>query len=126
MLDTTPLDNHLRNALTSQCFATNKVLVLQAGKRVEKGGQDEEDGSCNQARRSITQAGPLNSAEDCVHGGTHVVGGEATDEVIKFGGCRADSKEEWDFNEDDDEGRGAARFLSTVHSSGQQGGLTCK
>jgi hypothetical protein len=41
--------NHLRHAMASECFAANKILVLQAGQSVEAGCQEKNDCCCNQA-----------------------------------------------------------------------------
>jgi hypothetical protein len=98
-----PSDNHLRNTLAAQGFATNKVLFLEACECIEHGRNDKEDGTSDQARSSFGKTDPLDTTQDGVHGGAHPVGREAADKGIEFRGCGTNSKEEGYFDEEDDE-----------------------
>ena len=98
----TRLDNHLRQTLSAQRLATDKVLALQASQGIEEGGDQKHDRRGNQARRAGDKADPLDRTHSEVHSGAHPIRGEASDEVIEFVGRRANAKQEGNFNENKD------------------------
>ena len=67
------LYDHLRNTLSSKCLTALELLTLEASKRVEDGGKQQENRRDNQARGVGPDADPLHSAHDEVDGGAHVV-----------------------------------------------------
>jgi len=96
--------NHLCNSLTSQRLTALELLSLDAGQRVERGREEQDDRGGDQGCRVPNERQPLDDGHDQVDGGTRVVRVEATDELIEFRGGRADSQEQRNFYEEDDEG----------------------
>jgi hypothetical protein len=97
------LDNHLCNTSATQSLASNKLLALQTGKRIENSGDIEENGSGDQTASTSGQTGPLDTTESEVNGSSHPAGCEAANKVVKLGGSWANSKKEGDFDEEQDE-----------------------
>ena len=108
------LDNHLGYALSTQGLTALKRLTLETGKRVEDGGEGQEDGADDQAGCLGPDADPLHSAQHGVEPSAHVIRLDLTDEGIELGGCRADSEEQRDLDEDDEEGRYSVNLVSRV------------
>jgi hypothetical protein len=111
------LNDHLYNTLTTQSLAANKLLVPQTSEGVEECGNNENNGHRDQAGSTRAETGPLDGAEDCVHGSSHPVCSEAADEGIECGGRRANAEEPGNFNEEDDKGRGAVAWLMRMSSA---------
>lgn len=108
------LDNHLGYALSTQGLAALERLALETSKRVEDGGEGEEDGADDQAGRLRPDANPLYSAQHGVEPSAHVVRLDLADEGIELGGCRADSEQQRDLDENDEEGRHSVDLVSRV------------
>lgn len=117
-------NDHLRDTLAAKGLAADKLLALQTSQRVEEGGDREDDGGGDETRRASYETNPLDSTHGGVHGGAHVVGGEAADEGIELGGCRANTEEERYLNEEDDEGASTAKVRMGCHHHGRLAGLT--
>lgn len=101
-----PSDNHLRNSLAAQRFATNKFLLRQGRERIKHSRNEEEDGTSNQARSTFGKTDKLDTTKDGVNEGAHPVGCKAADKGIECRGCGTNSEEEGYFNEEDYECRG--------------------
>lgn len=99
-------DDHLRNSLTTQGLAPNELLLRGPCERIEYGRDDKENGAGDQARRPFGKTDKLDTTQDGVHGSAHPVSCETADESVEFGRSGTDSKQEGDFNEEDDEGGG--------------------
>jgi hypothetical protein len=97
------LNDHLRNTLTTEGLAADKLLALQTGQRVEDSSDGEHNGGGDQTRGTGDETSPLDTTHDGIHSGAHPVGCEAADEGIELGGCRANAKQEGYLNEEDDE-----------------------
>jgi hypothetical protein len=100
----TCLYDHLRNPRATECFAALECLSLEASERVEDRGEEQKDGSDNQAGGLGPDAYPLHSAHDEVDGRAHVVGFEFANEAVELGRGRTDAEEQRNLDEDDDEG----------------------
>lgn len=98
------LNNHLRHTLSTQRLTALKLLSSEGCQSVKYGSNQQHNGGSDQTRGFGDDAEPLDEGHDGVDGGAHVVGCEPADEGVEFGGCRADSEEEGDFDEEDDEG----------------------
>lgn len=86
-----PLDYHLRNSLPTKRLAPDKFMTPYTSQGIED-SRDTEDDSCrDQAGCAGDDAKPLDHSHDGIHQGPHIVGGEAADKFIEFGGGRADS-----------------------------------
>lgn len=99
-------DNHLRNSLTTQGLASNELLLREPCECIEYSRDDEEDGTGDQARRPFGKTDKLNTTQDGVHASAHPISRETADKSVEFGRSGTDSKQEGDFNEEDDEGGG--------------------
>ena len=97
------LDDHLRNSLSTQRLAAYKSLALDTSKRIEYGGDQQENGRSDQTGGHCGKAGPLDGAHAKVDESAHIVGLEFANESVKLGRRRADSEEERYLNEDYDE-----------------------
>lgn len=86
-------------------------MVLQSSEGVEECGDNEDNGHCDQTGSARAETGPLDSAQNGVHGSSHPICGETADEGIECGRRRADAKEPRDFNKEDDKGRGTVARL---------------
>lgn len=102
-----PLDNHLRDTLSTQCLAVDECLLLDTGERIEDGGDEENNSSRDQRGSSCNDGEPLDEREDEVDGRAHVVGLKTAHEGVEAARSWADSQEEWDFDEEDEEGGNA-------------------
>lgn len=118
------LHNHLSNALPAQSFACDEVLVLEASYAVAGCRQQHDNACSNQAAGSVNDAEDLEDAHGGVHASSHVVGGDLSDDGVKFGRCRTYSEEERNFDKDKDEG--AASVESVSCSATVCAGLTAR
>jgi hypothetical protein len=98
------LDNHLCDTLATEGLAAHKLLLFQSGQCIACSRKHQDHGRGDQAARVHDDAQPLDQGHDAVNGGAHIVGREAADEGIEFGGCRTDAQKERDFDEDEDQG----------------------
>ena len=94
-------DNHLRNTLPTQSLTASKIVVTDAGDKIEDRRNQQENGGCNQTASATNQTDPLDGAHNPVDKSTHVVRRETAHELIKLGRRRANSEEEGDFDEDE-------------------------
>jgi hypothetical protein len=108
------LDNHLGYALSAQSLAALECLALETSKRIEDGGEGQEDGADDQAGRLRPDADPLYSTQHGVEPSTHVVRLDLTDEGIELGGRRTDAEEQRNLDEDNEEGRHPVDSVNTV------------
>lgn len=98
------LDDHLRNALSTEGLTAHELILPQcrdciAGRRYkEKYSRRDQTGWAND------QTKPLNQAHNTINGGAHNRGGEFADEVVEFAAGRAYAEEEGYFDEEDYEG----------------------
>lgn len=106
------LDDHLSNALSAQGLAALECLTLEASKRVEDGGEREEDGAYDQACCLRPNADPLYSAQHGVERSAHIVCLNLAHETIELRGRWADAKEQRDFDEYNEEGRHSVGLVS--------------
>ena len=79
--------------MTSQCLASDKVLVLEACQRIARPRQQQHNPSSDQAAGLIRRAHKLHDSHDSIYGRPHVVGGESSNEGIELGRGRADAKQ---------------------------------
>ena len=112
-----PLDDHLGYALPAQSLAALERLALETSKRVEDGGEGQEDGADDQAGRLRPDANPLYSAQHGVEPSAHVVRLNLADEGIELGGRRADAEEQRNLDEDDEEGRHSVDLVNKVRGA---------
>lgn len=94
-------DNHLRNPLTTQCLASNKLLALQARQSIEERGEKEKNSCCDQARRTGDKTDPLQSTHNGVHGGAHPISSEPPNKGVELFGGRAYSEQKGHLDEDE-------------------------
>jgi len=83
LLQAQDLNNHLSDAVSTQCLATNEALPSNTSERVEAGCYQKEYGSCNQTRRPSDDRKPLDDAHDKIDTCAHVVRLESANECIK-------------------------------------------
>lgn len=96
------LDDHLRDALSTQRLAALECLALETSKRVEDGREEQDHGSSDQAGDSRGNASPLYCAHGGVESGAQKVGLELANESVEFGRRRTDPEEQRYFEEKDD------------------------
>jgi len=87
--------------MASKCLAPGEVLALKCSNEVEDGGDHKNDGCRDQTCCMENDAEPLDSAHNAIDSCAHIIRGESSDKLIKGGRGRADSKQERDFNEDE-------------------------
>jgi len=97
------LYDHLCNAVAAESLAALECLALDTSKRIEYGGDQQENGRSDQTGGHCGKAGPLDGAHAKVDESAHIVGLEFANESVKLGRRRADSEEERYLNEDYDE-----------------------
>lgn len=110
------LDDHLRNSLSTQSLAANKVLALQSSQSIEESGNEKQDGGRNQTRCTGDKTDPLDGAHDGIHGRAHPVSGESPNEVVEFLRSWANPEQEGNLNENEDQPRNAEGVSATKAS----------
>lgn len=76
---------HLRNALSTQGFATNEILALQTSKCIKPGGEQESNSRYYQCACAADETEPLHDTHDGVGCRTHPRRGEASDNFVELG-----------------------------------------
>ena len=94
-----PLNNHLRNPLSTQRLRPRKVLIPQPCQQIENRRNQQHHCRGEQTARMRQQREPLRQRHDAVHTRTHIVGREAAHEDVEFFRGWADTQEERDFEE---------------------------
>ena len=84
-LGSKPLDNHLCNTLSTQRLAPHESLALEPSNKIADCRKHQHNRRGDQARGMSDNAKPLDQTHGTVDSCTHVVGGEASDEVVKGG-----------------------------------------
>jgi len=105
-------DNHLRNALSTECLATDELLLSQSCQSVAYSRQSQEDSCGNQTASIHYDAEKLNHGHHAIDCCSHVVGGESADESVELGRCRTDSKQERNLNKDKHQRRTSVVIVS--------------
>jgi hypothetical protein len=95
------LDDHLRDALSTQRLAALERLALETGKCVEHGREQQNYSSGDQTGDPRGNASPLYCAHDGVEAGAQEIGLEFADESIELGRRRTDSEEQRNLEEQD-------------------------
>lgn len=93
MLVPNPLYNHLSYTLSTECFASNKVLIFEGGNSVAQRCEQHNYTGCYEAACRVDHAQNLEDAHPSIQSGPHVISCDFANDSIEFRRSRADSKQ---------------------------------
>lgn len=89
--------------MSAKCLAPCKFLTFERSDEVEDGRKHQKYRRGDKTGVSNDETEPLYQAHDPVHGSAHIIRGEAAHELIESRRRRTYSKQQRDFEEDEDE-----------------------
>ena len=97
--------------MSAESLTGSELLLLESRQSIERGRDQQHDGGRDQACRVADQGEPLDQAHDSIDSSAHVICFEAANEAVEDFRGWADAEEERDFDEDEDEGGDAVRWV---------------